>query len=42
LIISLVAMAVIFFLIFLFVVLMQQLYVFFFTIYTECRIRFLS
>ncbi len=42
LIISLVAMAVIFFLIFLFVVLVQQLYVFIFTIFTECRIRFLS
>ena len=39
---SLVAMAVIFFLIFLFVVLMQQLYVFLLTIYTECRMRWLS
>ncbi len=39
---SLVAMAIIFFLVFLFVVLMQQLYVFFFTIYTECRIRYMS
>ncbi len=39
---SLVAMAVIFFLIFLFVVLMQQLYVFILTIYTECRMRWLS
>lgn len=39
---SLVAMAIIFFLIFLFVVLIQQLYVFFLTLYTECRIRLLS
>ena len=39
---SLVAMAVIFFLIFLFVVLVQQLYVFVLTIYTECRMRILS
>ncbi len=39
---SLVAMAVIFFLIFLFVVLIQQLYVFVLTIYTECRMRILS
>ena len=39
---SLVAMAVIFFLMFLFVVLMQQLYVFILTIYTECRMRLLS
>ncbi len=39
---SLIAMAVIFFLIFLFVVLMQQLYVFILTIYTECRMRILS
>lgn len=39
---SLVAMAVIFFLVFLFVVLMQQLYVFFFTIFTECRIRYFN
>lgn len=39
---SLVAMAVIFFLIFLFVVLMQQLYVFILTVYTECRMRLLS
>lgn len=41
-ILSLIAMAVIFFLIFLFVVLMQQLYVFAMTIYTECRMRILS
>lgn len=39
LIMTLVAMAIIFFLIFLFVVLMQQLYVFFMTLYTECRMR---
>ncbi len=39
---SLVAMAIIFFLIFLFVVLVQQLYVFVLTIYTECRMRILS
>ncbi len=39
---SLAAMAIIFFLIFLFVVLIQQLYVFFMTIYTECRMRILS
>ena len=39
---SLIAMAVIFFLIFLFVVLVQQLYVFVLTIYTECRMRILS
>lgn len=39
LIMSLVAMAIIFFLIFLFVVLMQQLYVFVMTLYTECRMR---
>lgn len=42
LIMSLVAMAVIFFLIFLFVVLMQQLYVFILTVYTECRMRILA
>ncbi len=36
---SLVAMAVIFFLAFLFIVLMQQLYVFVLTLYTECRMR---
>lgn len=39
---SLVAMAIIFFLIFLFVVLVQQLYVFVLTLYTECRMRILS
>jgi len=39
---SLVAMAVIFFLIFLFIVLMQQLYVFIMTLYTECRMRMLT
>lgn len=39
---SLVAMAVIFFLIFLFTVLMQQLYIFILTLYTECRMRLLS
>ncbi len=39
---SLIAMAIIFFLIFLFVVLVQQLYVFILTIYTECRMRLLS
>ena len=39
---SLVAMAIIFFLLFLFVVLVQQLYVFILTIYTECRMRILS
>lgn len=39
---SLVAMAVIFFLIFLFVVLVQQIYIFLLTIYTECRMRILS
>lgn len=39
---SLVAMAIIFFLIFLFVVLVQQLWVFVLTIYTECRMRVMS
>ncbi len=39
LIMSLVAMAVIFFLVFLFIVLMQQLYVFVLTLYTEVRMR---
>ena len=39
LVMSLIAMAVIFFLLFLFVVLMQQLYVFIMTLYTECRMR---
>lgn len=39
LVMSLVAMAVIFFLVFLFVVLMQQLYVFIMTLYTEIRMR---
>ncbi len=39
---SLIAMAIIFFLIFLFVVLVQQLYVFVLTLYTECRMRILS
>ncbi|MBQ8894270.1 MAG: YIP1 family protein [Clostridia bacterium] len=39
---SLVAMAIIFFLIFLFIVLVQQLYVFILTLYTECRMRLLS
>ncbi|MBQ7089845.1 MAG: YIP1 family protein [Clostridia bacterium] len=39
---SLVAMAVIFFLMFLFIVLMQQLYVFIMTVYTECRMRMLT
>ncbi len=42
LLLSLVAMAVIFFLIFLFVVLVQQLYVFIITVYTECRMRILA
>ncbi len=42
LLLSLIAMAVIFFLIFLFVVLIQQMYVFILTIYTECRMRILS
>lgn len=42
LVMSLVAMAVIFFLIFLFVVLVQQLYVFFLTIFTELRMRILE
>lgn len=42
LVMSLVAMAVIFFLIFLFIVLMQQLYVFILTVYTECRMRILG
>lgn len=41
LIMSLVAMAIIFFLIFLFVVLVQQIYIFVLTIYTECRMRIL-
>jgi hypothetical protein len=40
LVMSLVAMAIIFFLVFLFVVLMQQLYVFLLTLYTELRMRF--
>ena len=39
---SLIAMAVIFFLIFLFIVLVQQLYVFILTLYTELRMRLLS
>lgn len=42
LLLSLLAMAVIFFLIFLFIVLIQQLYVFILTLYTECRMRLLS
>ncbi len=39
LVMSMVAMAIIFFLVFLFVVLMQQLYVFILTLYTEVRMR---
>lgn len=42
LVMSLVAMAIIFFLVFLFIVLMQQLYVFVLTLYTEIRMRLYS
>ena len=42
LILSLVAMAIIFFLLFLFVTLVQQIYIFVLTIYTECRMRAFS